>query len=64
LPFSVNGDRAGAMQKIERLGVATLGTRRGDVSLTGLLTDSPIQVIRAVRSNKKRVLREQRRAGF
>jgi hypothetical protein len=47
LPFSVNGDRAGAMQKIERLGVATLGTRRGDVSLTGLLKDSPIRVIRA-----------------
>ncbi len=48
LPFSVTGDRAGAMRKIERLGMATLGTRRGDVSLTGLLKDSPIQVIRAV----------------
>jgi hypothetical protein len=45
LPFSVNGDRAGAMQKIERLGVATLGTRRGDVSLTGMLKNSPVQVI-------------------
>jgi hypothetical protein len=42
LPFSVTGHRAGAMQKIERLGVATLGTRRGDASLTGMLKDSPI----------------------
>jgi hypothetical protein len=46
LPFSVTGDRSGAMQKVERLGVATLGTRRGDVSLTGMLKDSPIRVIR------------------
>jgi hypothetical protein len=45
LPFSVRGDRAGAMQKVERLGSATVGTRRGDVSLTGLLKDSPVQVI-------------------
>jgi hypothetical protein len=45
LPFSVTGDLAGAMQKVERLGVATLGTRRGDTRLTGLLKDSPIQVI-------------------
>jgi hypothetical protein len=42
LPYSIVGDRAGAMQKVERLAVATLGTRRGDVSLTGLLKDSPI----------------------
>jgi hypothetical protein len=47
LPFSVKGDRAGAMQKVERLGQATLGTRRGDTRLTGLLKDSPIEVIRA-----------------
>jgi hypothetical protein len=45
LSFSVTGHRAGAMQKVERLGEATLGTRRGDVSLTGLLKDSPVQVI-------------------
>jgi hypothetical protein len=45
LPFSVAGDRAGAMQQIERLGVATLGTRRGDVSLTGMMKDSPIRVV-------------------
>jgi hypothetical protein len=42
LPFSVSGDRSGAMQKVERLGQATFGTRRGDVSLTGVLKDSPI----------------------
>jgi hypothetical protein len=47
LPFSVTGDPAGAMQKVERLGQATLGTRRGDTCLTGLLKDSPIQVVRA-----------------
>ena len=47
LPFSVTGDRAGAMQKVERLGQATLGTRRGDTSLSGLLKDSPIRVIQA-----------------
>jgi hypothetical protein len=46
LPYSVTGDRAGAMQKVERLGKATLGTKRGDISLTGLLKDSPIEVIR------------------
>jgi len=42
LPYSVIGERSGAMQKVERLGVATLGTRRGDASLTGMLKDSPI----------------------
>jgi len=47
LPFSVTGDRVGAMQKVERLGAATLGTRRGDTRLTGLLKNSPIRVIRA-----------------
>jgi hypothetical protein len=33
------------MQKVERLGQATLGPRRGDVGLTGLLKDSPVQAI-------------------
>jgi hypothetical protein len=46
-PFSITGDRMGAIQKVERLGEATLGTRRGDTRLTGLLKDAPIQVIRA-----------------
>jgi hypothetical protein len=47
LPYSVTGDRVGAMRKTQRLGEATLGTRRGDTRLTGLLKDTPIQVIRA-----------------
>ena len=42
LPFSVTGNRSGAMHKVERLGEATLGTRRGDMSLTGVLGNSPI----------------------
>ncbi len=46
LPFNVTGDQTGATQKVERLGQATLGTRRGDTRLTGLLKDSPIQAIR------------------
>jgi hypothetical protein len=45
LPFSITGDRAGSMQKIERLGEATLGTKRGDTRLTGLLKHSPVRVI-------------------
>jgi hypothetical protein len=44
LPYSIAGDRSGAVRKVERLGVATLGTRRGDVRLTGLLKDSPITI--------------------
>jgi hypothetical protein len=47
LPYSAIGERSGAMQKVERLGVATLGTRRSDVSLTGMLKDSLIRVIQA-----------------
>jgi hypothetical protein len=47
LPYSVTGDQVGAMRKTERLGEATLATRRGDTRLTGLLKDTPIQVIRA-----------------
>jgi hypothetical protein len=37
LPFSITGDRAAGMQKVERLGEATLRTRRGDTRMTGLL---------------------------
>jgi hypothetical protein len=46
LPFSITGDRVGRMQKVERLRVGTLGTRRGDTRLTGLLKTPAIQVIR------------------
>jgi hypothetical protein len=47
LPYSVNGDPAGGMHKIERLGKATLGTKPRDTRLTGLLKNAPIRVIRA-----------------
>jgi len=46
LPYGVTGDRVGGMQRVERLGQATLGTKRGDTRLTGLLKNSPIRVIR------------------
>jgi hypothetical protein len=47
LPFDVRGDPAGAMQKVKRLPEATLGVKRGDTRLTGLLRNTPITVIRA-----------------
>jgi hypothetical protein len=37
LGFSITGERSGAMRKVERLGEASLGTKRGDTRLTGLL---------------------------
>ena len=46
IPFNVNGDRAGPMCVVQRLSEATLGTKRGDTSLTGLLRDVPIKTIR------------------
>jgi len=46
IPFDVNGDRAGPMCVVQRLSEATLGTKRGDTRLTGLLKDAPIQTIR------------------
>jgi hypothetical protein len=45
LPFSITGDKVGAMQKVERLGEATLGMKRGDTRLTGLLQNFPVRVI-------------------
>ena len=51
LPFSITGDRAGAMQKVKRLGEATLGMGGGDTRLTGMLKDSPLRVIRAYENN-------------
>jgi hypothetical protein len=47
LPYDVTGDPAGRMQKVQRLGEATLGTKREDTRLTGLLKNQPIQVIQA-----------------
>jgi hypothetical protein len=43
LPFNTDGDPAGPMRQIRRLGEATLGTKRGDTRLTGLL-NTAIQV--------------------
>jgi hypothetical protein len=45
LPFDVRGDPAGSMREVGRLPEATLGTKRGDTRLTGLLKNTPIQVI-------------------
>jgi hypothetical protein len=60
LPYNVTGDRTGAMQKVERLWEATLGTRRSDTRLTGLLKDSPIRVIRTSRRSRKRISADHR----
>jgi hypothetical protein len=43
LPYDLNGDRAGPMQPVKRLGEAVLATKRGDTRLTGLLRDTLIQ---------------------
>ena len=37
LPYNVSGDPVGGMQKVQRLYEATLGTKRGDTRLAGLL---------------------------
>jgi hypothetical protein len=59
LRFSVAGDRAGGMQKVERLGEATLGTSRCDLRLTGVLNDFPVQVIRSGEQNEHARRRER-----
>ena len=46
IPFDLNGDRARSLCVVQRLSEATLGTKRGDTSLTGLLRDVPIKTIR------------------
>ena len=45
IPFDLNGDCAGRMRAVQRLSEATLGTKRGDTRLTGLLKDVPIKII-------------------
>ena len=45
IPFDLNGDCAGPMCAVQRLSQATLGTKRGDTRLTGLLKDAPIETI-------------------
>jgi hypothetical protein len=42
LPYDLNGDQAGSMQPVKRLGEAGLGTKRGDTRLTGIFRDTPI----------------------
>jgi len=49
LPFDVCGDRAGSMRPVKRLPEATLGMKRADTRLTGLLTNTPIRVIKGER---------------
>jgi hypothetical protein len=43
-PYDVDGNPAGPMQQVERLGKAILGTNRGDARLTGLLKNTPVTV--------------------
>jgi hypothetical protein len=45
LPFGVCGDPAGSVREVRRLPEATLGAKRGDTRLTGLLNDTPICVV-------------------
>jgi hypothetical protein len=45
LPFDVRGDPAGAMRQVRRLPEATLGVKRSDTRLSGLLKNTPIEVI-------------------
>jgi hypothetical protein len=49
IPYDLNGDRVGPMCAVQRLSQATLGTKRGDTRLTGLLKDVPITMIRVDR---------------
>jgi hypothetical protein len=46
LPYDIQGDPAGPMISVARLGEASLGIKRGDTRLTGLLRNSPIDTIR------------------
>ena len=45
LPYDVSGNPIGPMREVRRLPEATLGTKRGDTRLTGVLKDTPIEVI-------------------
>jgi hypothetical protein len=49
IPFDLNGEQAGPMRHVERLGEAVLGTKHGDTRLTGLLKNTPIKIIRVDR---------------
>jgi hypothetical protein len=54
LSFDLSGDPAGPMRKVPRLPEATLGTKRGDTRLTGLLEHTPIKVIQVERGRPTR----------
>lgn len=43
LPFNTDGDPAGSMREVRRLPGATLGTKRGDPRLTGLLKNTVVR---------------------
>jgi hypothetical protein len=46
-PYDVDGNPAGPMQQVGRLGEAVFGTSRGDARLTGLLKNTAVTVISA-----------------
>jgi hypothetical protein len=43
-PFDVAGNPTGPMQEVKRLGEASLGVKRGDTRLSGLLRNTEIAV--------------------
>jgi hypothetical protein len=45
LPYDRNGDQAGSMQPVKRLGEAGLGTKRGDSRLSGLFRETPMGIL-------------------
>ena len=45
LRYGRDGDPMGHMQPVERIQEAILGTKRGDLRLTGLFRDSPIAIL-------------------
>ena len=47
-PYNLDGDPAGAMRPVERLGVATIEERRVGSWLTGLLNNAAIRLVRAL----------------
>jgi hypothetical protein len=45
LPYDIDGNPTGPMRPVERLGEATLGMKRGDTRLTGLLMNATIHEV-------------------
>jgi hypothetical protein len=56
LPYDLNGDPAGPMRPVERLGEATLGMKRGDTRLTALLKKPAIRVVPICRDHDPSLL--------